>query len=137
MYSTPTQCMRKQFHTDFGPSILNGLVSNCRSSFCSIAELLIDTGSSIGFGPEFFGSRWLQANPIYRLFPPLILKTLSQLASLQGDGIVMHIRRVTDEQLIVEEGSLYPAFHRVEQNGGVRASWAVTDYGRNGNRAFQ
>jgi PadR family transcriptional regulator PadR len=60
----------------------------------------------------------------------LILKTLSQLGSMHGYGMVMHIRRVTDELLIVEEGSLYPALHRMEQNGWVRASWAVTEYGR-------
>lgn len=60
----------------------------------------------------------------------LVLKTLSQLGSMHGYGIVMHIRRVTDELLIVEEGSLYPALHRMEQNGWVRASWALTDYGR-------
>jgi PadR family transcriptional regulator PadR len=60
----------------------------------------------------------------------LVLKTLSQLDSMHGYGIVMHIRRVSDELLIVEEGSLYPALHRMEQNGWVRANWAVTDYGR-------
>jgi PadR family transcriptional regulator, regulatory protein PadR len=37
---------------------------------------------------------------------------------------------VSDELLIVEEGSLYPALHRMEQNGWVRAVWAVTEYGR-------
>ncbi len=60
----------------------------------------------------------------------LILKTLSQLGSMHGYGIVMHLRRVSDELIIVEEGSLYPALHRMEQNGWVRATWAVTDYGR-------
>ena len=60
----------------------------------------------------------------------LILKTLSQLGSMHGYGILMHIRRVSDELLIVEEGSLYPALHRMEQNGWVRASWAITHYGR-------
>ena len=60
----------------------------------------------------------------------LILKTLSHLDSMHGYGIMMHIRRVTDELLIVEEGSLYPALHRMEQNGWIRASWAITDYGR-------
>ena len=60
----------------------------------------------------------------------LILKTLSQLGSMHGYGIVMHIRRVSDELLIVEEGSLYPALHRMEQSHWVRASWAVTEYGR-------
>lgn len=60
----------------------------------------------------------------------LILKTLSQLDSMHGYGIVNHIRRVTDELLIVEDGSLYPALHRMEQSGWIRASWAVTEYGR-------
>ena len=60
----------------------------------------------------------------------LILKTLSQLSSMHGYGIVNHIRRVSDELLIVEEGSLYPALHRMEQNGWVRSNWAITDYGR-------
>ena len=60
----------------------------------------------------------------------LILKTLSHLDSMHGYGIVMHIRRVSDDLLIVEEGSLYPALHRMEQDSWVRASWAITDYGR-------
>jgi PadR family transcriptional regulator, regulatory protein PadR len=60
----------------------------------------------------------------------LILKTLSQLGSMHGYGILMHIRRVTGDILVVEEGSLYPALHRMEQHGWVRASWATTDYGR-------
>ena len=60
----------------------------------------------------------------------LVLKTLSQLASMHGYGIVNHIRRVSAERIIVEEGSLYPALHRMEQNGWIRASWAVTEYGR-------
>ena len=55
----------------------------------------------------------------------LILKTLSQLGQMHGYGILMHIRRVSDELLIVEEGSLYPALHRMEQSSWVRASWAV------------
>jgi transcriptional regulator len=60
----------------------------------------------------------------------LVLKTLAQLGSMHGYGIVMHLRRVSDELIIVEEGSLYPALHRMEQNGWVRATWALTDYGR-------
>jgi PadR family transcriptional regulator PadR len=60
----------------------------------------------------------------------LILKTLSQLESMHGYGIVMHIRRVSGERIIVEEGSLYPALHRMEQSGWIRATWAVTEYGR-------
>jgi PadR family transcriptional regulator PadR len=60
----------------------------------------------------------------------LILKTLSQLGAMHGYGIVMHIERVTDELINVEEGSLYPALHRMEQNEWVRAEWAVTEAGR-------
>jgi transcriptional regulator len=60
----------------------------------------------------------------------LILKSLSQLGSMHGYGILMHIRRVSAELLIVEEGSLYPALHRLEQNGWTRANWALTEYGR-------
>jgi transcriptional regulator len=60
----------------------------------------------------------------------LILKTLSHLDSMHGYGMMMHIRRVSDDLLPVEEGSLYPALHRMEQSGWIRASWAVTEYGR-------
>ena len=60
----------------------------------------------------------------------LILKTLSQLDSMHGYGIVVHIRRISGELLLIEEGSLYPALHRMEQSGWVRARWAVTEYGR-------
>jgi len=60
----------------------------------------------------------------------LILKSLAQLGSMHGYGIVMHIERVSDELLSVEEGSLYPALHRMEQNGWVRAEWRVTEASR-------
>ena len=60
----------------------------------------------------------------------LILKSLEQLGSMHGYGIVMHIERVSDEFLNVEEGSLYPALHRMEQNRWIRAEWAVTEAGR-------
>ena len=57
----------------------------------------------------------------------LILKSIAQLGSMHGYGIAMHIERVSDELLNVEEGSLY---HRMEQNGWVRAEWAVTEASR-------
>jgi PadR family transcriptional regulator PadR len=60
----------------------------------------------------------------------LVLKTLSQLGSMHGYGIVMHIERVSDEFLTVEEGSLYPALHRMEQSGWIRAEWRVTESSR-------
>jgi transcriptional regulator len=60
----------------------------------------------------------------------LVLKTLSQVGSLHGYGIVLHIQRASGELLNVEEGSLYPALHRMEQSGWIRSEWSVTDTGR-------
>ena len=60
----------------------------------------------------------------------LVLKTLSQVGSLHGYGIVLHIQRASDALLNVEEGSLYPALHRMEQSGWVRSEWAVTESSR-------
>jgi PadR family transcriptional regulator PadR len=60
----------------------------------------------------------------------LVLKTLSQTGSLHGYGIVLHMQRASDELLNVEEGSLYPALHRMEQSGWLRSEWALTETGR-------
>ncbi|PYT83259.1 MAG: PadR family transcriptional regulator [Acidobacteria bacterium] len=60
----------------------------------------------------------------------LVLKTLSQLGELHGYGIVLHIQRASDELLSVEEGSLYPALHRMEMSGWIRSEWKVTDTNR-------
>jgi PadR family transcriptional regulator, regulatory protein PadR len=60
----------------------------------------------------------------------LILKTLAR-GAMHGYAIAQRIQQVSEEVLRVEEGSLYPALHRMEQNGWLRATWAVTEYGRN------
>ncbi|HEY2393812.1 MAG TPA: PadR family transcriptional regulator [Candidatus Angelobacter sp.] len=60
----------------------------------------------------------------------LILKTLSQLGSMHGYGIVLHIQRVTDDLLRVEEGSLYPALHRIEQAGWITSEWRTSEKNR-------
>lgn len=57
----------------------------------------------------------------------LVLKTLSQMGELHGYGIVVHIQRASDELLSVEEGSLYPALHRMEQSGWISSEWALTE----------
>src|SRR5260370_30444464 len=56
----------------------------------------------------------------------LVLKTLAQMGALHGYGIVLHIQRASEELLRVEEGSLYPALHRMEQNGWIASQWAHT-----------
>jgi transcriptional regulator len=60
----------------------------------------------------------------------LVLKTLSQRDRLHGYGIVLHIQRASDELLQVEEGSLYPALHRMEQSGWISSEWALTETNR-------
>jgi PadR family transcriptional regulator PadR len=56
----------------------------------------------------------------------LILKTLTR-APLHGYGIALSIKRVTDELLTVEEGSLYPALQRLLLQGWVKAEWKRTE----------
>lgn len=60
----------------------------------------------------------------------LVLKTLSQMGELHGYGIALHIQRASEELLSVEEGSLYPALHRMEMSGWIRSEWKVTDTNR-------
>ena len=60
----------------------------------------------------------------------LVLRTLSQQGPLHGYAITSHIQRASQDLLRVEEGSLYPALHRMEQDGWVKAEWGVTDKNR-------
>lgn len=60
----------------------------------------------------------------------LALKTLATAGSLHGYGIVLHIQRASDQMLRVEEGSLYPALHRMEQSGWITSEWAMTETNR-------
>lgn len=55
----------------------------------------------------------------------LILKTLSR-GRQHGYGIAVEIQRVSNEALRVEEGSLYPALHRIAQDGWIRSEWGVS-----------
>src|SRR5581483_2516602 len=60
----------------------------------------------------------------------LILKTLAAGNRMHGYAITSHIQRVSAQLLRVEEGSLYPALHRMEQDGWVRAEWGKTEKNR-------
>lgn len=59
----------------------------------------------------------------------LVLRALAR-GPLHGYGITASIQRVSNEMLRVEEGSLYPALHRMEEEGWVTSSWGETDTGR-------
>jgi len=59
----------------------------------------------------------------------LILKTLRR-EPLHGWGISKRILELSDDVLTVQQGSLYPALHRLEQQGWIEAEWKDTELGR-------
>ena len=59
----------------------------------------------------------------------LVLKSLSTGAN-HGYGIAMRIHQLSDDGLRIEEGSLYPALYRMEEQGLIESEWRVTDNNR-------
>ena len=59
----------------------------------------------------------------------LVLKTLAR-GTQHGYAIASHIQRISANVLRVEEGSLYPALHRIEQAGWIRSEWGVSEKNR-------
>jgi transcriptional regulator len=60
----------------------------------------------------------------------LVLRTLDGAGPMHGYAITSRIQRASAELLRVEEGSLYPALHRMEQDGWLRSSWGTTEKNR-------
>jgi PadR family transcriptional regulator, regulatory protein PadR len=60
----------------------------------------------------------------------LILKTLAQAGPTHGYGMVLHIQRISKDLLCVEEGSLYPALHRIEATGWIASEWRTSKNNR-------
>ena len=59
--------------------------------------------------------------------PLMVLKILSRRGPLHGYGITSRIEEISEDMLSVEEGSLYPALHRMEESGWVSAKWVITE----------
>ncbi|HKW76466.1 MAG TPA: PadR family transcriptional regulator [Terriglobales bacterium] len=59
----------------------------------------------------------------------LVLKTLAR-APLHGYGVALAIKQLSDDVLVVEEGSLYPALQRLLLNGWVKAEWKLSETNR-------
>ena len=59
----------------------------------------------------------------------LILRTL-QTAALHGWAISERIQQISEDVLQINQGSLYPALHRLEHQGWIEAEWAVSELGR-------
>lgn len=62
--------------------------------------------------------------------PLIVLKVLARRGPLHGYGLAAHIKQVSEDVLNVEEGSLYPALHRMEEAGLIKAKWITTENNR-------
>lgn len=60
----------------------------------------------------------------------LVLQTLDTRGPLHGYALSKHIQAASSDLLRVEEGSLYPALHRMAQAGWLKSTWQVTEKGR-------
>lgn len=60
----------------------------------------------------------------------LVLKTLDTLGPLHGFGIARRIEQVSDDALLLNQGTLYPALVRLEQRGWIRSKWGVSENNR-------
>jgi len=60
----------------------------------------------------------------------LILRILAGRGATHGYAITSHIQSISEDVLRIEEGSLYPALHRMEQEGWIRAEWGTTTNNR-------
>ena len=60
----------------------------------------------------------------------LVLKILSRRPRLHGYAVMSAIKDASGDVLCAEEGSLYPALHRMEEDGWIRAEWVTKDTGR-------
>lgn len=59
--------------------------------------------------------------------PLLVLKILARRGALHGYGIANRIQEASEDLLRVEEGTLYPALHRMEEAGWIKAKWITTE----------
>src|SRR4051794_41727517 len=74
--------------------------------------------------------RSLRSDNLQGTLDLLVLKTLGARAPLHGYAIASHIQQITDDVLRVEEGSLYPALHRIEGLGWISSEWSLSPTNR-------
>jgi len=60
----------------------------------------------------------------------MVLKTLEAMGPLHGYGIARRIEQVSEDAFALNQGTLYPAFTRLERNGWISSSWGASDNNR-------
>ena len=86
-------------------------------------------GASEYFPQNVYGKGDMKVDLLQGTLDMLILKALSS-GSLHGYGITRWLEQTTDDALRIEEGSLYPALHRMAKRGWVKAEWGVSENNR-------
>jgi PadR family transcriptional regulator PadR len=70
-----------------------------------------------------------QADLLQGTLDLLILKAVS-LGPLHGYGVLLRIQQISDEELIIQQGSLYPALYRLEHQGAISSEWGESENNR-------
>jgi transcriptional regulator len=60
----------------------------------------------------------------------LVLNTLGTMGPMHGYGIAQRIQQISEDVLQLNQGTLYPALLRLEQRGGVRSDWGISENNR-------
>lgn len=60
----------------------------------------------------------------------LVLRTVAAAEPVHGFAILDFIRETTDDELVVEDGALYPALRRMEKRGWLESDWGISEKGR-------
>jgi len=67
---------------------------------------------------------------LYGTLALMILKTLDTMGPLHGYGLARRIEQVSENQLALNQGTLYPALLKLEQMGWISGKWGASDTGR-------
>ncbi len=120
-WSNPlTQSSRILRFRGFAGSRLNG---NCQPKFCVPPLTAASLRLKIAYWIELSMSR---QDALQGSLPLMVLTILARRGPLHGYGITERIESISGDVLRVEEGSLYPALHRIEETGWVKAKWVTT-----------
>jgi PadR family transcriptional regulator PadR len=70
-----------------------------------------------------------QADLLQGTLDLLILKAVS-LGKLHGYGVLLRIQQISGQQLVIQQGSLYPALYRLEHDGAIKSEWGESENNR-------
>ena len=71
-----------------------------------------------------------RADVPYGVLDLFVLKTLDTMGALHGFGIARRIEQISEQRLQINQGSIYPALLRLQQNGWIRGEWGASEKNR-------